>query len=230
LKIEDALDLAQQCIRRNTGQEGRLEFIIHNIETKNEISQGDEDYIVSLKSVLEESIIPDIIISKESKKDKGSSENLNNCTFCGKKLGFRKFKVDKSWQIVGKPCKECHNEIKAGIYIFNATYKDGISSHTEKTGGVIIIHNFKTDRRIIFVANKLKFKITISKNNILGIKKVQYTDDSISAIIKSKIGKESKKSHMLITYSSTHINQSPVFDVDDLDKALEAANYMMLKN
>ncbi len=224
------LDLAQQCISRNTGQEGRLEFIIHNIETKNEISQGDEDYIISLKSELEDSTIPDITKPKESKKDKGSTENSNNCTFCGKKLGFRKFKVDKSWQIVGKPCKECHNEIKAGIYIFNATYKDGISSHTEKTGGMIIIHNFKTDRRIIFVANKSKFKITILKNNILGIEKVQYANDSTSAIIKSKIGKESKKSHMLIRYSGTLINQSPVFDVKDLDRALEAANYMMLKN
>lgn len=227
LKIEVVLDIAQQCIRRNTGQKERLEFIINHIETKGKISQKDEDYTMSLKTELEKAIIPETTKIKETKKDK---ENSNVCTFCNKKIGFRKFKIDKSWKLYGKPCKECHNEIKAGIYIFNATYKDGISAHTKKTRGVIVIHNFKADRRIIFVANKSKFIVTISKNSISKIEKVQYVDDSSLAIIKSKIGKESKKSHMMIRYNNTHINQSPVFDVKDLDRALEAANYMMLKD
>ncbi len=230
MKIEDVLDIAQQCSLRNTGQRDRLEFIIHRIETKNEISQGDEDYIISLKPDLEESTIPDTTKIKKSKTDDGNKEYSNLCTFCGKKLGFRKSKIDKSWQLGGKPCKECYNEIKVGICISNATYKDGISSHTKKTGGVILIHNFKSDRRIIFMAYKSKFKITILKKNILEIEKVQYTNDSVSSIIKSKIGKESKKNHMMVKYRDTHINQSPVFDVKDLDRVLEAANYMMLKN
>jgi hypothetical protein len=230
LKIEDVLDIAQQCIRRNTGQEERLEFIVNHIETKGKISQKDEDYVLSLKPELEESTIPKTTKIKETKKGKENKESSNVCTFCSKKLGFRKFKIDKSWYLDGKPCKECHSEIKAGISIFNATYKDGISSHVEKTRGTIIIHNFKTDRRIIFVSKKSKFKVIISKGNILGIEKVQYVNDSSFAIIKSKIGKESKKSHMMIRYTGTHVNQSPVFDVKELDGALAAANYMMLKN
>ena len=229
MEIDEILDLTEQCIRRNVGDKDRLEFIKFQIKNTNLASQNDEDYISSLREHLEESITFATNSTDPASKNIQGKTGVNNCTFCNKVLKFgRKFKPEKIWHVEGKFCKDCIKEIKVGTSIFDATHNEGITHQTDKIKGRLIIQNFKNHKRVIFVANKIDFRETISKTRIINFDKIPFNDDSVAGKMKTKIGKKPTKPHLRINYHGMHVNKNAIFGIKELERAFKEIDHLML--
>lgn len=217
----EMLDIINRLLSKKTSQKERLEYLKHVIESQRELEEKDKNFILSHSE------------SKEEKKEsKPIPQNItkDSCTLCYKKLGMmNKKSPEKIWEINGKVCKDCYKEVKEGVSIFDATYKEGVTFCVTKTKGKLIIQNHKTKKQISFISEKPSVKIIIPKEKITTAEKIQFEKGSITSKIKSKIGKDSKSTHIHIQYHDT-LTQNPIFEIKELEKAVKEIDYLRLRS
>jgi len=215
------LDIINHLLSQKTGQKERLEYLKHVIESQRELEEADKDFILSHS------------ITKQEKKEEKpiiKTSSTNGCTLCHKKLGMmNKKSPEKIWEMDGKMCKDCYKEVRAGVNVFYATYKEGVSFCINKTKGKLIIHNHKAKKQISFISEKPPVKIIMPKEKIINSEKIQFEKDSVASKFKSKIGKNSKSTHVHIQYQDT-LTQNPIFEIKELERAVKEIDYLRLRN
>ena len=216
----EMLDTINRLLSQKVGQKERLEYIKNVIESQRELDEASKEFILS--HTVQKSI------QKEESKKSPQIKSKDSCALCSKKLGLMGKKTpEKIWEIDGKICKSCYKEVKAGVCIFDATYKEGVSFCITKTRGKLIIHNHKAKKQIIFFSRKPPVKIIMNKEKISIAEKIQFEKGSMASKMKSKLGKDSKSTHIHIQYQDTLI-QNPIFEIKELEKAVKEINYLRL--
>jgi hypothetical protein len=214
------LDIINRLLSQKTGQKERLEYLKHVIESQRELEKSDKDFILSHS------------ITKQEVKEKPIPQNISKdgCTLCQKKLGMmNKKSPEKIWEIDGKICKDCYKEVRAGVNVFDATYKEGVSFCISKTKGKLIIHNHKAKKQISFISEKPPVKIIMPKEKITSSEKIQFEKGTKMSNFKSKLGKDSKSTHIHIQYQDT-LTQNPIFEIKELERAVKEIDYLRLRS
>ena len=218
----EMLDIINRLLSQKTGQKERLEYLKHVIESQRQLEELDRNFILSHSVPKEE--------KKEVIKTIPQSKSKDNCTLCYKKLGMmNKKSPEKIWEIDGKVCKDCFKEVKAGVSIFDAIYKEGVTFCVTKTNGKLIIHNHKAKKQISFISKKPLVRIIIPKEKITTSEKIQFEKGTKISNIKSRLGKDSKSTHIHIQYQDTLI-QNPIFEIKELEKAVKEIDYLRLRS
>jgi hypothetical protein len=217
------LDIVNRLLSQKIGQKERLEYIKHVIESQRELEENDKDYLYSHSAPeIEESIVEPRPIQSSGLKD--------HCTLCDRKLGIMNKKTpEKLWEMEGKICKDCYNEVKAGVNVFDATYKEGVTHYVNKVKGKLIIQNHRAKKQIAFFCEKPLVDIVMPKGKIILSEKILFEKDNIASKMKSKIGKESRSPHLHIQYQDNLI-QNPIFEIKDLEKAVKEIDHLRLVN
>ena len=218
----EMLDTVNRLLAQKVGQTERLEYIKHVIESQRELEENDKEFILSHSVAKEKKI--------EEKPTLPQGHSKGSCSLCDKKLGLMNKKTpEKIWEINGKICKDCFNEVKAGVSIFDATYKEGVAHYTSKTKGKLIIQNHKAKKQISFISEKPPVKIIMSKDKIMASEKIQFEKGSVTSKFKSKLGKNSKSTHIHIQYQDNPV-QNPIFEVKGLERAIKEIDYLRLRS
>ena len=216
----ELLDIINRLMEQEIGQKERLEYLKHVIESQRELEESDKQFILSHSSA-----------KRVTKEPEQSSRQISksSCSLCSKKLGImNKKSPEKIWELDGRICKNCYKEVKVGISIFDATYKGGVTQYVTKTKGKLIIHNHKAKKQVIFLSKKPPVKITMPKEQILALEKIQVDEGTVTSKFKSKLGRDSKSTHLRVQFQD-QLTQSPVFEVKYLESALRDIDYLRLK-
>ena len=218
----EMLDIINRLLEQKSGQKERLEYLKHVIESQRELEESDKNFIMS-HSISKED-------KREEPKQKPQNISKDDCSLCYKKLGMmNKKSPEKIWELGGKICKDCYKEVKAGVSVFDATYKEGVTFCVTKTKGKLIIHNHKAKKQISFISEKPPVKIIMPKEKIRISEKIQFEKGSKISNIKSKLGKDSKSTHIHIQFQD-NLTQNPIFEVKELEKAVKEIDYLRLRS